>query len=401
MVRTGELPTRLLALKYGADLVWGSSLFFFPRLRYFVRYEPLTPFTGPETVDKAIIGAVRTPNLRTNTIDFIKASTRADGKIIFRTLPSAEKGKLIFQLGTASPDLAVEAAKVVAGDVDGIDVNSGCPKHFSIHAGMGAALLKAPDKLIAILTALVNEIGIPYSVPISVKIRLLEPHSETVELVRRLCLTGISRLTVHCRTIPMRPREPAIRDVLASIASVCRASGVKVFANGDVDSRAHALRLCEEYGVDGCMIARAAETNMSVFRAEGALPWREVTEEFLRTAVSVESHFTNTKFCLGHVIPGKSEYYTKVIQSRTYEQVFEALGMVYEPLAGAEVRTVEERVGSKAVEKAKTLSNTVRAASGGAAPLKSGKKGSVRGVTSDAVVDPIAERKKQQATAVV
>lgn len=291
---------------------------------------------------------------------------------------------------------------MVAGDVDGIDVNSGCPKHFSIHAGMGAALLKAPDKLVAILTALVNEVGIPYSVPISVKIRLLEPHSETVELVQRLCLTGISRLTVHCRTIPMRPREPAIRDVLASIASVCRASGVKIFANGDVDSRAHALRLCEEYGVDGCMIARAAETNMSVFRAEGALPWREVTEEFLRTAVSVESHFTNTKFCLGHVIPGKSECYTKVIQSRTYEQVFEALGMVYEPPAGTEVKgTAEEKVGSKAVEKAKMLSDTVRAASGGAAPLKGGKKSSIRGVTSDAVVGPIAEREKQQATAAV
>ena len=24
MVRSGELPTRLLALKYGADLVWGT-----------------------------------------------------------------------------------------------------------------------------------------------------------------------------------------------------------------------------------------------------------------------------------------------------------------------------------------------------------------------------------------
>lgn len=24
MVRTGELPTRLMALKYGADLVWGT-----------------------------------------------------------------------------------------------------------------------------------------------------------------------------------------------------------------------------------------------------------------------------------------------------------------------------------------------------------------------------------------
>lgn len=385
-----------------ALISYGVALFFFPPLLYFIRYEPLTPSPGPETVDKAIIGAVRTPNLRTNTIDFIKASARADGKIIFRTLPSAEKGKLIFQLGTASPELAVEAAKVVAGDVDGIDVNSGCPKHFSIHAGMGAALLKAPEKLVAILTALVNEVGTPYSVPISVKIRLLEPHSETVELVRRLCLTGISRLTVHCRTIPMRPREPAVRDVLTSIASVCRASGVKVFANGDVDSRAHALQLCEEYGVDGCMIARAAETNMSVFRAEGALPWREVAEEFLRTAVSVESHFTNTKFCLGHVIPGKSEYYSKVIRSRTYDQVFEVLGMVYEPPVGTEVEgKVEEKVGSNAVEKAKTLSDTVRAASGSAAPLKSGKKSSVRGVASDAAVGPMVEREKQQATAVI
>lgn len=27
MVRSGELPSRLLALKYGADLVWGTSQF--------------------------------------------------------------------------------------------------------------------------------------------------------------------------------------------------------------------------------------------------------------------------------------------------------------------------------------------------------------------------------------
>lgn len=28
MVRSGELPSRLLALKYGADLVWGELYFF-------------------------------------------------------------------------------------------------------------------------------------------------------------------------------------------------------------------------------------------------------------------------------------------------------------------------------------------------------------------------------------
>ena len=30
-------------------------------------------------------------------------------------------------------------------DVDGIDVNMGCPKHFSVSGGMGSALLKKPE----------------------------------------------------------------------------------------------------------------------------------------------------------------------------------------------------------------------------------------------------------------
>lgn len=50
------------------------------------------------------------------------------GKVIFRTKPSAEKEKVIFQVGSADPDLAVEAAKLVVDDVAGIDLNAGCPK---------------------------------------------------------------------------------------------------------------------------------------------------------------------------------------------------------------------------------------------------------------------------------
>jgi tRNA-dihydrouridine synthase 2 len=32
-----------------------------------------------------------------------------------------------------------------AQDVASIDINMGCPKHFSIQGGMGAALLKKPE----------------------------------------------------------------------------------------------------------------------------------------------------------------------------------------------------------------------------------------------------------------
>jgi len=48
--------------------------------------------------------------------------------VVFRTHPELEKDKLIFQIGTADPQLAVEAAKIVVDDVAGIDVNAGCPK---------------------------------------------------------------------------------------------------------------------------------------------------------------------------------------------------------------------------------------------------------------------------------
>ena len=69
-----------------------------------------------------------------------------------------EKPFLIFQVGSADPDLAVQAARVVVDDVSGIELNCGCPKPFSTHAGMGAALLTNPDLLCSILSALRREL---------------------------------------------------------------------------------------------------------------------------------------------------------------------------------------------------------------------------------------------------
>jgi len=171
MVRMGELPTRLLALKYGADLVW-----------------------GPETIDRAILSTERVVNDRTECIEYVKS-----GKVIYRIHPS-EQGRLVYQLGSGNAELAVEAAKVVAKDVAGIDLNCGCPKHFSIQGGMGAALLKDIPKLEGILKALVEKVGKAYDIGISCKIRLLATDDETHDMVRRLCRTGIIGLTVRSCT---------------------------------------------------------------------------------------------------------------------------------------------------------------------------------------------------------
>lgn len=264
-------------------------------------------------------------------------------------------------------------------------------KHFSIHSGMGAALLRTPDKLASILSSLVGEVGKPHKIPISVKIRILDTREATLDLVRQLCTTGIVRITVHCRTTPMRPREPVIRDTLTDIVSVCHEAGVQCYANGDVESREHAEKLIEKYGVDGCMIARAAESNPSVFRREGLLGWREVAEEYLKTAVSIGHYVSNTKFCLGHLIPGKIPLYNEVTRSKTLEQMCTALEIPCQ-LPFPETEINPDRTVSKATEKAQRVSETAKAAGDGRArQKKKTKKLSERGVKSMSITEASSE----------
>lgn len=247
-------------------------------------------------------------------------------------------------MGTSDPERAVQAARIVAADVAGIDVNAGCPKPFSTSGGMGAALLQTPDKLCSILRALVQEIVAEFEIGISVKIRLLETPERTEALVRKLCTTGIIGLTVHCRTTPMRPRERAIRDQLRMIADICRENGVACLMNGDVENRDQAEHLIKEFGVDGAMIATAAEKNSSCFRSQingGLAPWREVVEEYIKVAIEVENRWGNTKYLLNHLIPGKLSVYKEIMGSKGYYQTCKILG--FEHLE-AEAREVDQKL---------------------------------------------------------
>lgn len=372
MVRSGELPSRLLALKYGADLVW-----------------------GPETIDRALIGAERRVNPRNGTIEFSRFPSNggrvekaAKASVIYRLDPIREKGKLIFQLGSANPDLAVQAAKVIAADVDGIDLNSGCPKPFSTSGGMGAALLRTPDKLVSILEALVQEVGTPYQIGISVKIRILETPELTAALVTRLVRTGITGLTVHCRTTPMRPRERALRDQLRMVKDICHEAGVPCLMNGDVESRDHGLALMEEYGVDGAMIATSAEANSSAFRSKadgGLAPWKEVVYEYMKFCLESENKLGNTKFLLNMLISGKDKVYNEAKQCKTYLDFCRKLG--FDDLLPHAVRVdeildlsnkwtsapgeeVKDQSRSKAVQNAMENNESARAAGGHGARSK-------------------------------
>ncbi|KAM0788082.1 hypothetical protein ACM66B_001252 [Microbotryomycetes sp. NB124-2] len=306
MVRIGTLPVRLVALDNGASIVW-----------------------GPEIVDKAIIGAERVVDPSSGTIKYMK-----NNRQVWETHP-IEKSRLIFQLGSSDPNLAVQAVKVIEQDVGGIGLNCGCPKHFSIQAGMGAALLREPGKLCSILRALVDNT----SVPIDVKIRLFDEPRETFELVDKLLDTGVSALTVHCRTKEMRSREPAMLDRLSGIVEIGQRKGVPVIANGDCFSVQDRDRIKQLTGVDAIMIARGAEANPSCFNEQGYEDLVDVViPQIIKIAIKTDQPFGNTKYILNSLDLTKTTKSDRtrdqrnkiklgINQSKTYEQMLKVVGV--------------------------------------------------------------------------
>ena len=116
--------------------------------------------------------------------------------------------------------------------------------------------------------------------------------------------------------------------------------------NGDVKDRDQGVSLAKEYGVDGGMIATAAEANLSVFRTKeqgGLAPWREVVTEYLKLAMSVENKAGNTKFLLSQLMPSKDPLYQPVQMSKSYQQCCEVLGMDAEMTTRA--KEVDEILG--------------------------------------------------------
>lgn len=209
---------------------------------------------------------------------------------------------VVFQIGSSDPELAVQAAKVVEQDVSGIDLNCGCPKPFSTHAGMGAALLSTPDILLNILRSLLREI----SLPISCKIRMLPTQEATRVLVSRILKTGIRNLTVHCRTRDMRPHEKAMWERLRDLVELGDRRGVPVACNGDGEGWANWEQIKRDTGASTAMLARSAEKNPSVFAPKMVGTVEEVIPHLLNVAEYTDNAWGNTKFLLMQFKPSPS-----------------------------------------------------------------------------------------------
>ncbi|XP_044290074.1 tRNA-dihydrouridine(20) synthase [NAD(P)+]-like isoform X1 [Varanus komodoensis] len=298
MVRVGTLPMRLLALDYGADIVYCEEL-----------------------IDLKMLQCKRTVNEVLGTVDFVAPN----GRVVFRTC-EREKDCVVFQMGTADAGRALAVAKLVENDVAAVDVNMGCPKEYSTKGGMGAALLSSPDKIESILTTLVNGI----SKPVTCKIRILPSKEETISLVKRIERTGVAAIAVHGRKKDERPQHPVHCDVIKEISA---AVSIPVMANGGshdfIKEYADIETFQQATAASSVMVARAAMWNPSVFRKEGPCPLKDVMQEYIRYAVRYDNHYTNTKYCLCQMLREQLENAQgkKLHGAQSMQEICEAFGM--------------------------------------------------------------------------
>ena len=140
---------------------------------------------------------------------------------------------------------------------DILDINMGCPvPKIALKSQAGASLLKDPDKIERIVSAVVKSVDIP----VTVKIRAGWDSSSIncVEVAKRIESAGASAITLHART---RAQGYSGHADWSLIKKVKEAVNIPVIGNGDVLSCYDAKRMLDETKCDAVMIGRGVLGN--------------------------------------------------------------------------------------------------------------------------------------------
>lgn len=133
-------------------------------------------------------------------------------------------------LGSDPAWLAENALRAAQLGAPVIDLNFGCPAPtVNRHRG-GAVLLKEPDTLFEIVSAV--RAAVPADIPVTAKMRLgYEDTSLTLDCARAINQAGAAELTVHARTKVEGYKPPAHWEWFARIKDVI---DIPLIANGEV-----------------------------------------------------------------------------------------------------------------------------------------------------------------------
>jgi tRNA-dihydrouridine synthase B len=171
------------------------------------------------------------------------------------------------QVFTSSPESAAAAMKFLIPYAPAIiDLNCGCPVPKVIKTGAGAALMKDPMMIGAIVKAMKKAT----SFPVSVKLRTGWDHQNYtfLEAALRAQDAGASMVSLHGRTKSQGYGGKANWEQIARLKEVV---DIPVVGNGDIFSADDARNMLLQTGCDAVMVARGGLGNPFLFREIRAL----------------------------------------------------------------------------------------------------------------------------------
>ena len=221
-----------------------------------------------------------------------KAIFYKNEKTLDMLIMTDEERPISQQIFGSDKESFVEAAKYVYENMkpDIIDINMGCPvPKVAVRAQAGSALLKNPDKVREIVSAVVECVPIP----VTVKIRSGWDHNSinAVEIAKICEEAGASAICIHGRT---RSQGYSGKADLNIIKAVKEAVSIPVIGNGDIVDCFSAKKMLDETGVDAIMIGRGALGNPWIFK--------EISE-YLDNNVVIDkpSPIDRIDMCLKHI----------------------------------------------------------------------------------------------------
>ena len=168
---------------------------------------------------------------------------------------------LSVQIFGSDPQIMKEAAQMVeSAGADLLDVNLGCSVRRVIRQGAGAALMREPERLGAVLSTIRSST----SLPLTVKMRTgWEPSGEQAIRTARIAEDcGVEAVAIHPRTAVQGFSGKADWSLITRLKD---SVSVPVIGNGDILTPDDVLKMQRGTGCDGVMIGRASIGNPLIF----------------------------------------------------------------------------------------------------------------------------------------